>query len=171
MAERIIYLYGIVPASLSLEGAPTGLDDGRLELVRKGDIAALVSRLDASAYPVEVVEANVGNVAWVGPRAVAHDQVLTWASEAGAVVPLPMFTLYREASALDQMLAERGEKLRRTIARIGDAQEYAVRLFRLDDVLSSRLVELSPKLAELDRAAQAATPGQRYLLERKAETE
>lgn len=171
MAERIIYLYGIVPASLSLAGAPTGLDDGHLELVRRGDVAALISRLESATYPVEVVEARVGDVSWVGPRAVAHDQVLTWASEAGPVVPLPMFTLYREAAALDGMLAEREGKLRKTLERIGGAQEYAVRLFRLDDVLSSRLAELSPKLAELDRAAQAATPGQRYLLERKAESE
>ena len=171
MAERIIYLYGIVPASLSLDGAPVGLDDGPLELIRKGDVAALVSRLDSDTYPIDVVEARVGDVAWVGPRAVAHDQVLTWASEAGPVVPLPMFTLYREAGALDRMLAERGEKLSEVLERIGGAQEYAVRLFRLDDVLSSRLNELSPRLAELERAAKAASPGQRYLLGRKAESE
>jgi hypothetical protein len=171
MAERIIYVYGIVPASLTLERAPAGLDDGRLELVRHDEIAALISHLDAAAYPAEVVEANVGDVAWVGPRAVAHDQVLTWASEAGAVIPLPMFALYREPNALETMLRERAERLRDTLRRVEGAREYAVRVFRLDDVLAARVSELSPMLAELERAAKAASPGQRYLLERKAESE
>jgi hypothetical protein len=171
MAERILYVYGIVPSGLALAGAPAGLDEAPLELMVEGDIAALCSALDTDAYPTELVEANVGDVAWVGPRAVSHDAVLTWASDRGAVIPLPMFTLYREADALRAMLRERGAVLGRTLERVGRAQEYAVRVFRLDDMLASSVVELSAKLAELERAAAAATPGQRYLIERKAENE
>jgi hypothetical protein len=117
------------------------------------------------------VEASVGDVAWVGPRAVAHDAVLTWASDAGAVIPLPMFTFYRERAALGAMLRERLDRLRRTLERLRNAQEYAVRLLRIDDVLAARLGALSPRVAEIERAAAAASPGQRYLLERKAESE
>ncbi len=49
------------------------------------------------------------------------------------------------------------------------AREFAVRLFRRDDVLATRVAELSPALGDLEREASGASPGQRYLLERKAE--
>jgi hypothetical protein len=169
MADRIVYVYGIVPASFALDGAPRGLDAGALSLVREGEVAALVSELDASLYPPAMVEASVGDVAWVSPRAVAHDAVLSWAGEAGDVVPSPMFTLFGDADAVRRMLRERASLLTRALTRVAGAREFAVRLFRRDEVLATRVAELSPALGDLEREARSATPGQRYLIERKAD--
>jgi Gas vesicle synthesis protein GvpL/GvpF len=63
----------------------------------------------------------------------------------------------------------RGSALEATLARVAPAQEFAVRVFRIDSELSTGLGELSPKIARLEEAVRAATPGQRYLLERKAD--
>jgi Gas vesicle synthesis protein GvpL/GvpF len=171
MAERLAYVYGIVPTGLALAGAPRGLDDAPLSIEREGEVAALVSWLDASAYAPETIEGLVGDVAWVGPRAVAHDAVLTWASDAGAVIPLPMFTLFTDVAGVRGMLRARASALQATLTRVAPAQEFAVRVFRIDSELSTRLGELSPAIAQLEEAARAATPGQRYLLERKADAE
>ncbi|MGI8496575.1 MAG: GvpL/GvpF family gas vesicle protein [Gemmatimonadaceae bacterium] len=169
MAEAIFYVYGVVPAALDPAGAPPGIEGSPVTVEREGALAALLSCLDAEELDTERIEARVGEVGWVGPRAIAHDAVLTWASDAGSVVPLPMFALFSDVAAVRAMLRERADELSRLLARVAAGQEYALRIFRLDDVLKGRMAELSPRVAELESAAQSASPGQRYLLERKAD--
>jgi hypothetical protein len=139
--------------------------------VRAGAVGALVSRLPAGEYERERVEPRLGDVAWMGGRAVAHDAVVTWASERGGVIPVPMFTLFSDDAAVAAMLRDREPELSETIARVAPGEEYGVRLFRLDELLERHVAEASPALARLEARARAAPPGQRYLLERKIEGE
>jgi hypothetical protein len=75
----------------------------------EGDIAALVSGLEAERYGAEPLERATANVAWLGARATEHDRVLTWASDraSGAVVPLPIFSLFRDEGSVRAMLRDR----------------------------------------------------------------
>ncbi len=171
MADRIQYVYAVVDASADPGGAPRGIDDAPVELHAEGAVAALTSAIDASVYSGPEVEARSADLEWLGPRARAHDAVVTWASDRGAVAPLPMFSLFRDRDGVTAMLRERRDALTRTLDRVRDRQEYGVRLFRIDDALSTHLGELSPRIAELERTAAAASPGQRYLLNRKLEAE
>jgi len=68
-----------------------------------------------------------------------------------------------------QGVGQRDRGRDRLLSRVAAGQEYALRIFRLDDVLAGRMGELSPRVADLEKAASAASPGQRYLLERKAD--
>jgi len=171
MGDHVIYIYGIVAAGGDAASAPPGLDGAPVQLQRVGDVAALCSALDGDLYRSDMVEAQSADVAWVAPRAVAHDAVLSWASDAGAVVPLPMFTLFRDAAGVDAMLSVRAPELRVTLERLAPAQEFGVRVFRIDAVLAEHVAELSPAIAELEHSARQANPGQRYLLERKADAQ
>jgi hypothetical protein len=171
MADQVHYVYAVVDAGADTSGAPLGIDDRPIQLLEEGRTAALVSLLDASVYAGPEVESRSGDIEWLGPRARAHDAAVTWASERAAVVPLPMFSLFRDAEGVRAMLRERQDALIRTLDRVRNRQEYGVRLFRIDDALTARLAEMSPRIAELERAAEAASPGQRYLLTRKLETE
>src|SRR5207244_3479592 len=49
----------------------------------------------------------------------------------------------------------------------GRGREYALRVYRVDAELKAALPSLDPEIASLIKAAQAASPGQRYLMERK----
>ncbi|MBX6332186.1 MAG: GvpL/GvpF family gas vesicle protein [Gemmatimonadaceae bacterium] len=171
MSEHVVYVYGIVPAAIDTTGAPRGLDDAPVCAERAGDVAALTSRLDAPTYAGGTAEARAGDVAWIGPRAIAHDAVLTWASDAGAVIPLPMFTLFADLSGVQAMLAAKRERFRAILDRVAPAQEYTLRVFRLDAAVAATLGALSPRVSALEQQAAAATPGQRYLLERKLDGE
>lgn len=170
-SKVVWYVYGIVPASFSPEMLPDGLDDARVLLERGDGLSALVSLLPASEYEPPALDANTGDVDWLGPRAVAHDRVLTWASDLGPVVPLPMFSLFSGEPAVQAMLHDREPELIETLARLARGREYALRVYRVDNELLAAVSELSPRLAELAATAAAATPGQRYLLERKLEAE
>jgi hypothetical protein len=164
-------VYGIVPAALDPVSAPDGLDDARVATETFDGVAALVSSIDAAAYAPDALERSTADVDWLSPRAVAHDRVLTWASDRGAVVPMPMFTLFSGPDAVRSMLRERSAQLAASLQRVARGREYALRVYRVDAELMDAMVELSPRLAELAAAAVAATPGQRYLLERKLDGE
>jgi hypothetical protein len=172
MSDSIYYVYGVTPPALDLTQAPDGLDGGALGFEAEGALGALVSRLDPSAYAPDVVESRTSDVEWLGPRAVVHDRVLTWASDQGPVAPFPMFSaMFRDAAGVRAMLRDRSAELRGALAIAAQGREYGLRIYRDDATLLGALATLSPSLAELERAAAAASPGQRYLLERKLDAE
>lgn len=179
----IWYVYGIVPSDIAsgLDGGdgrselPIGLDDSGVIIERpEGErVAAIVSVLDGQEYAPAALEAKSADIEWLSPRAVAHDRVLTWASDrgGGAVVPLPMFSLFSGRDAVRAMLREREEQLASMLALVARGRELALRVYRVDAELLATITDLSPRLSGLAATAAAASPGQRYLLERKLESE
>src|SRR6185437_14040279 len=161
LTASILYAYGVVRPAAPIARAPRGLDDTVVALEQNPgrQVAALVSRVDPAIYTSDVA----------GSRAGAHDAVLSWASEAGGVVPFPMFTLFASPDSLRAMLRERDASLGGLLDRVAPCQEWTVRVFRLDDRAAAALAETSPAIADLEHRAKAAAPGQRYLLERKAD--
>jgi hypothetical protein len=166
-AAGLLYVYGIVRPDFDVGGAPAGLDDVPVTAAKSGGVAALVSRVPDSAYGPDEIERNSGDVAWLSPRAMAHDRVLTWAQEHGGVIPLPMFSLWGSDKALARSLAQEGSKLEKIFDRVAGADEFGVRVHRRDAAMMDAIDDLDPGTAKLRREAQAASPGQRYLLERK----
>jgi len=169
--HSIWYVYGIVPADTPMTAVPGGIDDAGVAIERHAGVAALVSVLDDASYAPSAIETSSGDVEWLSPRAVAHDRVLTWASDHGPVVPLPMFSLFSGQTALHHMLNDRSSQLGAALARVGRGREYALRVYRVDAELLAAVASLSPRLAALAGTAAAASPGQRYLLERKLDGE
>jgi gas vesicle protein GvpL/GvpF len=150
---------GIDAAPVTLVSDPTDS--------RPHPAAVLVSEVDAAAYAPEQVEARVGQLEWLAPRAEAHDRVVTAAADGAAVIPLPIFSLFRDEAAIRTMLVERRDELSRLFARLRGAREYTVRVYRDDAMLDAALPDLSPHVRELQQSAERASPGQRYLLQRK----
>ncbi len=164
--SNIRYLYGVVPAGMNLSRVPSGIDDNPVELVEAGRHGALVTTLDGHAYSPEKIELLAGNVDWIRPRAEAHDSVLNWASDTASVIPLPMWTLFGDAVAVRKMLTDRGAEFDATFRKIAGAREYTVRAYVRSSELQAHLREYSDDFASLEAEAAAASPGQRYLLER-----
>jgi hypothetical protein len=166
----MLYVYGIVPAKATASGAPGGIDDAEVALVAEGDLGALVSELAGPAYDPERIAESSGDMEWVAPRARSHDLVLTWASDRGPVIPLAMFTsTFRSRDAVRDMLRDRAAELKPVLSSVSRGREYALRVYRVDAELKAALPRLSDEMAKLQAAAEAASPGQRYLLERKLE--
>lgn len=167
---RLFYVYGIVPASAVTSGAPGGIEGTTVSAVTEGDLAALTSELSGDGYEPDTIAAMSGDMDWVAARAASHDLVLTWASDRGPVIPLPMFSsTFGSLDAVREMLRDRAGDLRAVLDRVGRGREYALRVYRVDAELKAALPALSEEVAALRKAADAASPGQRYLLERKLE--
>ena len=167
MKNAVHYVYGIVRSGFDAARAPAGIDDSTIELAQSGRLGALVSRLDAANYGPAAIEKNSGDVSWLSPRALTHDRVLTWAQEHGGVLPMPMFSLWGSDQALRKMLADRQSDFDHVFARVDGADEFGVRLHRRDELLAKSLDDLDAETRKLQAEAAAATPGQRYLIERK----
>ena len=168
--DVVIYAYGLVPSDY--RGQPTrfpaGVDDAPVELHDTGVCGVILSRLPTSGYSPARIEQSSGDVAWLSPRAMAHDRVLTWAQEhGGGVVPLPMFTMFGSDDALAKSLEERKDGIARVFRKVHGADEFGVRIHRRQEQMLSAIDRLDPELAALRREAAGAPPGQRYLLERK----
>jgi len=165
---RLFYAYGIVPASAAISGVPSGVDDKDVSIITEGEIGALISELTGSEYDPDAIAASSGDMEWVAPRARAHDLLLTWASDRGPVIPLPMFTsTFGSVDAVRAMLRERAVELRPVLSKVSRGREYALRVYRVDAELKAALPKLNAEMAKLQAAADAASPGQRYLLQRK----
>lgn len=171
LSGRIEYVYGIVPADTQMAGAPPGLDEQPVRKVIEGAHAALVSSLDASEYAADLIDQRATDLEWLGPRAQAHDAVITWANDPGPAVPLPMWTLFTSEQGACGMLAARAPELSDTMQRIAGADEYSLRVFAKPAEVRASLESLAPEIGEAQRALASAPPGQRYLLERKLEAQ
>jgi len=168
VSHTIDYLYCVVPSGASLTDAPPGLDASPVRTVALETFTAVTSQLDAAMYTGEAMTSLVGDVAWVTPRAMAHDRVVTWVSDrVDAVIPMPMWTLYSGDAALRDALGQQAPTLASTLAHVAGAREYSVRLFARRDAVAASLGALSEEIAALHHAVEAASPGQAYLLSRK----
>jgi hypothetical protein len=169
MIERLCYVYGVVPASINPATAPKGIEQGAVNLIANGDFAALATSVRADDYAPARVETLTADVDWVSERAMVHDRVLTWASDNGSVVPFPMWTLFRDAEAVKTMLSKRSAELRQTFNRLGNGREFIVRIYVQSDTLMQNLNTHVAELRQLEAEAANASPGQKYLLQRKLE--
>lgn len=134
-------------------------------------IAAFVSSLDAAGYESAAVADRIGDAEWLAPCAVAHDALVTWASDRGPVIPFPMWVMFTDDAAVSTMLAEREDEFSRTLDRVKGAREFGVRVAADRAALASAADRLDSRLLELANHAAVAPPGEAYLLGRKLEAE
>lgn len=169
MSATIHYIYCVVPAASAGDDVrpPVGIDGAPVRAIASGALAALASVVRGADYTPDAIAARAGDAAWLTPRALAHDAVVTWASDRGPVVPLPMWVLFTDADSVTRMLTERADALDAGLRRVEGAREYGVRVSADANALGVAAAALDPRLAGLEREAAAASPGQAYLLRRK----
>lgn len=168
-SQNLIYLYGIAPGDAAEpDGELLGLDDRPVRLIRAGGVAAIVSEVNAATYDESTLDSRLEDLSWVGERGVAHERVLDWFAEKGAVIPLSLFSLHADEDRLRDRMAESGARYASLLERLAGRREWGVKLWRREDA-AEHIDQLSPALAALKKELEDAPPGRRYLLEKKRE--
>jgi hypothetical protein len=98
-----------------------------------------------------------------------HETVVEYVAKRASVVPLRFGTIYLERSGIERMLNEKGRELARIIERLRGHEEWGVNVYSDRATLLASITEVSPRLRELARQAEAASPGQSYLMQKKIE--
>ncbi|MEO7217259.1 MAG: GvpL/GvpF family gas vesicle protein [Gemmatimonadaceae bacterium] len=164
-------MYCVVPSEIAVADAPRGIDRSVVRRVKSDMLVALVSSLDAAEYESSSIAERLGDADWLAPRAVAHDALVTWASDVGAVLPFPMWVMFNDDAGVLAMLAEREGELSRAMDRVRGAREFGVRVSADRRALAAAAGRVDSRLAEMERQAAGAPPGEAYLLRRKLEAE
>ncbi|HSH45365.1 MAG TPA: GvpL/GvpF family gas vesicle protein [Longimicrobiales bacterium] len=164
----VVYLYGFVPPSPGLpEDGLLGVGDAVVELVDLDGFAAAVGRLDTAAYGEQALEERTSDMEWMAEQGLRHEQVVAWFVDHAAIVPSRLLTLFSSDAALRDMVAGREQRIASELRRFAAAREWDLKVGYDPLRLGKRLGEISEEVADLDAEITRATPGKRFLLERK----
>lgn len=163
-----MYLYGVVSPDAPEPAADLrGLEEQPVRLLRTEGAAAVISNVPAAEYSEDALEAHTRNLPWMGQRGLAHERVLTWFVDRGAVVPLAPFSLHRSEDRVRARLREEADRFRSALLRLRDAREWGVKVWRHDATLAEHIVQFSPRLQALAEQIETAPPGRQFLLGKK----
>lgn len=164
----VIYLYGFVPADVGLpQQGLLGVRDTEVERVDGQGFAAVVSRVPEPEFAGEALERNCGDVEWMAALGLSHEQVVSWFVDHATILPASLLTLFSGPAALAATMARDAQRVRRELDRFRDLHEWDLRVGYDGDRLMAHLGQVSETVGRLDREIEAATPGKRFLLEKK----
>ncbi|MFL5959756.1 MAG: GvpL/GvpF family gas vesicle protein [Gaiellaceae bacterium] len=115
------YVYGVAEADRALEQL-----EG-VRLVRHRELAAVAREVALDEFDETVLPERLNDREWLERNARAHEDVLQAAAAVTAVVPFRFGTIYRSLDQVERMLAERGEELGATLARVRGHAELGVK--------------------------------------------
>lgn len=164
----VIYLYGFVPAGTELpERGLLGVGDALVEPVEGPGMTAVVSEVDPGEFQGEGLERNSGDVEWMARQGLNHEQVVAWFVDHATILPSRFLTLFSSRDAVREAMEGAGDRLRRELGRFADLREWDLRVGHDPHRLMAHLGEVSEEVGRLEREIEAASPGKRFLLEKK----
>src|SRR3954453_7487707 len=149
------YVYGVISAGAAGWGPPgEGIDDQPVELVERGELAALVS--DAPRVPVKANRRNL----------MAHSRVLQSVIGERCVLPMRFGVVMPDRAAVEaELLGENSDWLAAQLRVFETYVELDVRALCPEDELLRTVVRERPQLAEL-RESLRGRPGPATYYER-----
>jgi hypothetical protein len=158
---QAIYLFCLARADALQRAAGQGID-GRssLFLWRREAIVAICNRASLGEFCGPEAEERLGDLAWVGPRARCHAEVVMAVMRQSPVLPVRFGTLFSSLERLEKLMDKNREKILRFFDRVEAREEWAVKGW-------IKRMEIQAMLLSRAQAAQglapATSPGVRYL--------
>jgi Gas vesicle synthesis protein GvpL/GvpF len=165
----LVYVYGVVgtEACQATDGL-RGLEGAAVRSVDAEGLAAAVSDVPADAFGEEALNDRIRDMAWLGPRAVAHQAVNERLHErTPGLIPLNFGTVFRDDERVRAMLRDQAPVLRERLQAVRGRSEWVVALHRTSNLTVDHLRERSPKLQTLEAEIAAAPPGRAHLMRRR----
>jgi hypothetical protein len=171
-SQKAYYVYCIAEsvAAEQLDAAsfPVAIeDDAKLEWVAANDLAALTSTVPLDSYSEDALAEHLGDATWTAVRAMRHETVVEYVAKRASAVPLRFGTIYLERTGIERMLTEKARELAQIIERLRGREEWGVNVYSDRATLMAGITSVSPRLRELAQQAEAASPGQSYLMQKK----
>jgi hypothetical protein len=131
------YVYGVVPAGSELPDGLAGLDGARVELVERGQLAALVSDVPTDRP--------------LGTRddLLAHERVVDTVAASTTVLPMRFGAVLERAAVAEELLGENETELASAIDELDGRVQYTVKARYERDVVLREVIETDQEIAEL----------------------
>jgi len=139
--------------------------------IRTEQLAAAVSNVAAEDFEEEPLNAHVRDMAWLGPRALAHQAVNAQLFEASdASLPLAFGTVFRDDERVRRLLTEQSVELDTRLGKVRGCAEWVVTLHLLREPSEADAFAASPALQALRSEIAESSPGKAHLLRRQLAT-
>jgi len=125
-AGEAVYVYCFsLPEILTPQGS--GVDEsGPIQVHIVGGLSAVVSWVALDDFTGEGGEANLQDIAWLGPRACRHAVVVEQVMAYAPIFPLPFGTLFSSLSALEQEIDHRSSEVTSVLEHVASCQEWSI---------------------------------------------
>jgi hypothetical protein len=164
--DSLVYVYAIGEAPIG--ATLNGIDGGSIRWVSEGGLSAAVSDVPAEDFDQEPLNERVRDMSWLGPRAVAHQEVNYRLHErAETLIPLAFGTVFRDDERVGALLRNEAQALRERLAAVRGADEWVVALHLMQEPAPEDVAAMSPALQSLQRDIEATSPGRAHLLRRR----
>jgi hypothetical protein len=161
-----VYVYAILPRPVA--SVMKGIDGRPVRWVAEHDLAAAVSDVPGDEFDEEPLNANVRDLGWLGPRAVAHQEVnARLHEESEAIVPLAFGTVFRNDQRVEHMLREEGAALRKRLEAVRGCAEWVVALHVLRPPDPEDVAAASAMVQDLRDQIASSSPGRGHLLRQR----
>jgi hypothetical protein len=124
------------------------------------EACAVYSEVVLGEFAGELAEANMQDLAWLGPRVCHHESVIEQVMSQTPVLPAHFATLFSSLDSLRQFVVEHRVAIAGFFAALGEKQEWAVK--GLLDRAGALRGLFQPAAQEL-----AGSPGTRYFQEKR----
>ncbi|MGK8489890.1 GvpL/GvpF family gas vesicle protein [Nocardia asiatica] len=138
--QAAVYVYGIVPADVEPEPHATGVGDppGEVGVVRHGEIAALISRLE-SDRPLGTPD-----------DLTAHAELLDGSAAVAPVLPLRFGAVMTDAEAVEnELLGANEEEFRSALEQLEGRAQFVIRGRYVEDTILRELLDENNQAAQL----------------------
>jgi len=162
----LVYIYAVLPRPIATE--IRGINAQPVRWVVNDGLAAAVSDVPAEDFDEVPLNEKVRDMSWLGPRAVAHQDVNARLHEQGeAIVPLAFGTVFRDDERVKHLLHEQRPALVERLEAVRDRAEWVVSLHLLHEPDAESVATASPALQALRKEIAISTPGRAHLLQRR----
>jgi len=161
-----IYLFCLTPAVPRPEIVGTGIDGEHPLFVEAiGEIAAVVAEVNIEDFTGPESQPKMEDLAWIGPRALRHEEVVLSAMEQGPVLPVRFGTVFSSLAATAEPLRQRQDVLMKFFRDTIDKKEWTLKGYV--DRPQARARMTAARLAAEKEQLAGLSPGKRYFLEQK----
>lgn len=168
--RKALYLFCFAEPTLKPDLEGVGVDGCSPVFVRSFPAAAAVlSTVSLEEFSGPSAERNMADLAWVGPRACRHEEVIEAVMRHSPVFPAHFGTLFSSAEALEKLIAMHSEAISHFLHHVAGQAEWAVKGFL--DRAQARRSALAKELGARESELATLPPGRRYLREQKVRAE
>ncbi|MBZ5513733.1 MAG: GvpL/GvpF family gas vesicle protein [Acidobacteriia bacterium] len=168
---RALYLFCFARSSLLGEIEGAGVDGHEpLGLFRhSADLCAVVSEVPREDFCGPAADAQIQQLAWVGPRALRHEAVVEQVMRRSPVLPARFGTLFSSKESLAEFLDIHRQRIAQFLERVTGQEEWSVRGLLRRKQAGEALIAASQVAQEAELAT--LPPGTRYFQEKHIRAE
>lgn len=126
------------------------------------EVVAVIQEVPLEMFTGPSAEARLQDLAWVGPHACRHEEVVERAMQHSSVLPARFGALFSSLESLEALVEDHYEAILHFLGYADDKEEWAVK-----GLLDREEAQRRWGVAESQEEAPSASPGRRYLMEQR----